>query len=130
MNATTAATVRIKEVAFTGYPVTDMARARAFYEGVLGLKVSTSFEHEGRFWVEYDIGATTLALSNMSAEMWKPSPDGPSIALEVENFEEAVAALKERGVKFCLEPISTGFCSLAVVSDPDGNSVTIHRRNG
>ena len=34
--------ITIKEIAFTGYPVTDMARSRAFYEGVLGLKVSTS----------------------------------------------------------------------------------------
>ena len=28
----------ITEIAFTGTPVTDMQRARAFYEGVLGLR--------------------------------------------------------------------------------------------
>ena len=49
MNATAIApAVRIKEVAFTGYPVTDMTRARAFYETVLGLKPGTVFDHEGK----------------------------------------------------------------------------------
>src|SRR6059036_3286592 len=30
--------IRYREIAFVAYPVTDMARARKFYEGVLGLK--------------------------------------------------------------------------------------------
>ena len=30
--------LKVTEIAFTCYPVTDMARARKFYEGVLGLK--------------------------------------------------------------------------------------------
>ena len=42
----------IKEIAFTAYPVTDMARARAFYEGVLGLTVETN---HGDKWVEYGL---------------------------------------------------------------------------
>lgn len=120
--------VRIKEIAFTGYPVTDLARARVFYESVLGLKQSTAFEHEGAAWIEYDVGAGTLAISNMMSS-WKPSPDGPSIAFEVEDFDAAVAALRQAGVKFMLEPMIGEVCSLAVVADPDGNGVAIHRRN-
>ena len=54
-------TLQVIEMAFTGYPVTDMARARAFYEGILNLKTSMVYEHETRAWVEYDIGAGTLA---------------------------------------------------------------------
>ena len=122
--------VRIVEVAFTGYPVTDIERAKAFYEGLLGLKVAVAFEHGGRHWIEYEIGGTTLAISNMSSEQWKASADGPVMSFEVENFEEAVEALRAGGVKFLLEPMATGVCSMTVVSDPDGNSVKIHRRNG
>ncbi len=122
--------VRIVEVAFTGYPVTDIERAKAFYEGLLGLKVAVAFEHGGRHWIEYEIGGTTLAISNMSSEQWKASADGPVMSFEVENFEEAVEALRAGGVKFLLEPMATGVCSMTVVSDPDGNSVMIHRRNG
>jgi catechol 2,3-dioxygenase-like lactoylglutathione lyase family enzyme len=32
--------MKIKALAFVGIPVTDMKRARSFYEDVLGLKVS------------------------------------------------------------------------------------------
>lgn len=120
--------IRIKEIAFTGYPVTDIARARRFYEGLLGLQVTIQFEHEGRHWIEYDIGRATLAISNMSAEKWKPSPDGPSLALEVEDFDAALAALKAAKVKFFLEPMDSGVCRMAVIADPDGNSLVVHQR--
>jgi catechol 2,3-dioxygenase-like lactoylglutathione lyase family enzyme len=131
MNTTDTPTqVRIKEIAYTGYPVTDLARSRAFYEGLLGLKTSTVFDHEGRGWIEYDVGTSTLAITNMSSEHWKPSHDGPSIAFEVEDFDAAIGAMKAAGVTFYVEPMNTGVCSLAAVADPDGNSVILHRRNG
>lgn len=120
--------INITAIAFTGYPVTDMPRARAFYEQVLGLKSTVVFEHDGKHWIEYDVGPSTLAISNMSAEMWKPSPDGPAIALEVGDFDAAIAALKAAGVKFLLEPMDSGVCRMAIVTDPDGNSLCIHHR--
>jgi catechol 2,3-dioxygenase-like lactoylglutathione lyase family enzyme len=121
--------IRVTEIAFTGYPVTDMARARRFYEGLLGLKPSAAFDHDGREWVEYDVGPATIAVTNMSQDQWRPSSDGPAVALEVENFDEAVAALRGADVMFCVEPLESPSCRLAVVSDPDGNSIAIHRRN-
>jgi catechol 2,3-dioxygenase-like lactoylglutathione lyase family enzyme len=121
-------TLQVIEMAFTGYPVTDMARARAFYEGILNLKTSMVYEHETRAWVEYDIGAGTLAVTNMSVEKWKPSVDGPAVALEVADFDAAVAVLRAGGVRFSLEPMDSGVCHLAVVHDPDGNAIAIHKR--
>lgn len=119
--------LRVTEIAFTGYPVTDMPRARAFYEGVLNLKTSKVFDHEGKSWIEYDIGPSTLAISDMAPE-WKASSDGPSVALEVANFDEAIAALRAASVKFQLEPTESPVCHLAIVLDPDGNSLAIHKR--
>lgn len=121
--------INITAIAFTGYPVTDMPRARAFYEQVLGLKSTVVFEHDGKHWIEYDIGPGTLAISNMSAEMWKPSSDGPAVALEVADFDAAIAALKAAKVKFLLEAMDGGVCRMAVVTDPDGNSLCIHYRH-
>ena len=120
--------INITAIAFTGYPVTDIARARAFYEQTLGLRSSTVFEHEGRHWIEYDIGPAPLAVTNMSAEKWKPSSDGPVVALEVADFDAAVATLRAAGTPFLIEPMDSGVCRLAVVADPDGNSLTIHQR--
>ena len=120
--------IKIKEIAYTGYPVTDVVRARKFYEGVLGLKTSHQFEHDGKHWIEYEIGPATLAISNMSGENWKPSPDGPVVALEVEDFDATVNALRDAQVVFALEPMDTGVCRMAFILDPDGNSLAIHRR--
>ncbi len=120
--------IQVTEIAFTGYPVTDIARARAFYENILRLQVSTTFEHDGRHWIEYDIGPGTLAISNMAPE-WKPSRDGPSIALEVADFDAAIAELRAAGVTFVIEPTPSPVCRIAIIADPDGNSVAIHKRN-
>lgn len=121
--------LRIKEIAFTGYPVTDIARARGFYEQVLGLAITARFEHEGKNWIEYDIGPSTLAISNMSGAQWKPSADGPSVALEVEDFDAAIAVLRAANVTFVLEPMDSGVCRMAIMLDPDGNSLAIHQRH-
>lgn len=121
------ATIRVREIAFTCYPVIDVARARAFYEGVLGLMVTTKFEHDGKHWIEYDIGPGTLAISNMS-DQWKPSANGPSAALEVEDFDAAIDALRGARTTFSLEPMDSGVCRLAIVLDPEGNSLAIHQR--
>ena len=120
--------INATSIAFTGYPVTDIVRARAFYEEVLGLKTGDTWEHEGRHWIEYDLGPATLAISDMSAQ-WKPSSDGPSVALEVADFEAAIATLREHKVTFDLEPMDSPVCRLAIIHDPDGNSIAIHRRN-
>jgi predicted enzyme related to lactoylglutathione lyase len=45
-------TAMIESVAFITYPVSDIARSRRFYEGVLGLKLT----HEAfDAWFEYDL---------------------------------------------------------------------------
>jgi predicted enzyme related to lactoylglutathione lyase len=120
--------MKVVEIAFTGYPVTDLKRARAFYEEALGLKMSRYFgENDTTGWVEYDIGSATLSIGN-GAPDWKPSPDGGSVGLEVDDFGAAIQRLKSHGVKFRLEPMETPVCHIAVILDPDGNSLCIHKR--
>ena len=119
--------MKVTEIAFTGYPVTDLKRSRQFYEVVLSLKPSHVFGDDSKAWVEYDIGPGTLAITN-GAPDWKPSAGGGAVALEVEDFEAATKQLKASGVVFRLEPMETPVCHMAVVADPDGNSITIHKR--
>ena len=119
--------MKVLEIAFVGYPVTDLKRARRFYEQTLGLTASHIFGDETTAWIEYDIGAGTLSITN-GAPNWKPSPSGGSAGLEVADFSAAIAKLKADSTTFYLEPIETPVCSMAVVADPDGNSLTIHCR--
>jgi predicted enzyme related to lactoylglutathione lyase len=116
--------MKIKKIAFVGVPVTDMKRAREFYEGVLGLKVSD--EMMAGKWIEYSLSEGTLALANVG-EQWSPSDQGTGAAFEVEDFDEAIKHLKDQHVRFAAEPFETPCCHMAVVQDPDGNKLIIHK---
>jgi predicted enzyme related to lactoylglutathione lyase len=120
--------MKIIEVAFTGYPVTDIERAQAFYEGILKLEPSRTFESPNGSWIEYDLGDSVFAISNVSKE-WKPSGDGPAIAFEVDDFDAAVQQIRANDVRFVAEPFDTPACRMTIVSDPDGNTFILHKRH-
>jgi predicted enzyme related to lactoylglutathione lyase len=116
--------MKITEIAFVGIPVTDISRARKFYEEVLGLTVSD--EMMSGKWIEYAIGENTLAIANVG-EQWRPSDQGTGAALEVENFEKAIKQLKDQRIPFAVEPFEMPCCHMAVVQDPDGSKLIIHK---
>ena len=116
--------MKIKAIGFVAIPVTDIKRARSFYEDVLGLKVSD--EMMSGKWTEYFVGENTLAIANVG-DQWTPSDQGTSAALEVEDFDEAIRRLKDQQVRFAAEPFETPCCQMAVVQDPDGNKFIIHK---
>jgi predicted enzyme related to lactoylglutathione lyase len=118
--------MKVTEIAFVAYPVTDLARARKFYEQTLGLVPSRLMGSE-ETWVEYDLGPATLAIGSGVPE-WKPAAGGGSVGLEVENFDESIEHLSRDGFAPFMGPFETPVCHLAVVSDPDGNSITIHKK--
>lgn len=119
--------MKITEVAFSCYAVKDMAVARSFYEGILGLAPAQVTDTPNGQWVEYEIGPHTVSLG--CAPGFVPSPDGCTVAFEVDDFEAAIAELRQAGVKFRIEPFPTPVCRMAMIFDPDGNSLCIHRRN-
>ena len=116
--------MKIKAIGFVAVPVTDINRARSFYEEVLGLKASDEMM-QGR-WIEYDVGDDTLAIANVS-DTWTPSDQGTGAAFEVEDFDDAIKRLKDRQVPFAGEPFETPCCHMAVIQDPDGNKLMIHK---
>ncbi len=116
--------MKIKEIGFVAIPVTDIPRARKFYEDVLGLKVSD--EMMSGKWVEYGVGDATLAIANVN-DTWRPSDQGTGAALEVEDFDDAIMRSKDCHVRFAAEPFETPCCHMAIVQDPDGNKLIIHK---
>ena len=79
--------------AFSGFAVDDLEKAKAFYEGTLGLR--TSEEH----------GLMTLHLAGDRPTLVYPKPDHEPATYTVLNFpvediDAAVEALMERGVAF------------------------------
>ena len=119
--------MKFTEIAFTAYPATDLSESRTFYEVVLGLKPTMVSSHgEDGGWVEYEIGAHILSIGK--APGMHPSADGPSCGLECEDFDETISALKAAGVTFSMEPFDTPVCRMAMVLDPAGNTLIIHKR--
>ena len=102
--------MKIKAIGFVAIPVTDVKRARSFYEEVLGLR--TSDEVMGGKWIEYAVGEDTLAIANLS-NTWTPSDQGTGAAFEVEDFDVArhpldrPVRLKRRVVTWLLCKIRT-----------------------
>ena len=116
-----------KKVAFTMYPITDVTRARTFYEETLGLKRGSMGNKGERYWIEYDLpGGGCLALTNFVPD--KPSDAaGGTIALEVEDLDRLIADLKSKGVTFKSEIIHSPVCRMAVCLDSEGNSLLLHQ---
>ncbi len=113
-----------KSIAFFVYTVTDIGRARKFYEETLGLKLGMNFQD---VWIEYELGDGTLAITNVDMGH-KAGALGGAVALEVDDYEKAIGTLKGRHARFVMDTYETPVCHFAVVADPDGNQVMIHKR--
>ncbi len=118
--------IDIKEVAFVLHPVTDIPRARAFYEKLLGLKAGMDLEFAlGMSWIEYDAGGVAIAVSNA----YPPAgTGGASIALEVADLDQALASIKEAGVPVTIEPVDFAPCRMFGINSPDGHAIVFHQR--
>ena len=79
--------------------------------------------------------ASRRALGNVTLAIWKPEEQGVElesgashgIALRVADVAAARAELEAKGVEFVVERDS-GVCDMAFFTDPDGNSLILHRR--
>lgn len=132
MEANTKATdmkgIGFKELAFVGYAVTDFAKAKAFYGEILGLKETVCLgEGEDIGWMEYDLAGQTLALAK-AFDHWNPDANGGQVCLEVHDLDAAMSYLKERRVQIILDIQDYPHCRLALIADPDGNTLTLHQR--
>jgi catechol 2,3-dioxygenase-like lactoylglutathione lyase family enzyme len=115
----------ITEIAFFCYPVSDISRSRDFYENILGLKLSRNFRDE---WLEYDLSGTSFAITTMDTTHIAGAK-GAVVAFEVADLDAFVGRLKQRQVQFVLDTSASPVCRFAVVADPDGNEVIVHKRN-
>jgi predicted enzyme related to lactoylglutathione lyase len=117
----------VERVDFVSIPVQDLKRADEFYGRTLGLARNPSSNER---WVEYELGNVTLALVS-------PEAMGPDfrarghqmpIALRVADVDAARAKLEAEGVVFHHGTVDSGVCHIASFSDPDGNTLQLHRR--
>jgi catechol 2,3-dioxygenase-like lactoylglutathione lyase family enzyme len=117
-----------KIIAFV--PITDWARARAFYEGVLGLRL---VEEEKPFALVFDANGIMLRVTPGGEH--KPAP-GTVLGWEVEEIESTVERLTTAGVVFLRYPgmndgdplgiwTSPSSARVAWFHDPDKNVLSL-----
>ncbi len=113
-----------QKVAFTMYPVKDAQRARAFYEGTLGLTVGS--HSSSGVWTEYDLpGGGCLALFETN-DIEPSAAAGGCVAFEVDDLDALIARLKGEGVTFKAEMIHSPVCRMSVIVDSEGNAILLH----
>jgi predicted enzyme related to lactoylglutathione lyase len=119
--------IGFKELAFVGYSVTDFNKARWFYGEILGLTETVCMgEGDDIGWMEYDLAGQTLALAK-AFEHWMPDANGGQACLEVHDLDSAVSYLKQQQVRIVSDIQDFPHCRLALISDPDGNTLTLHQ---
>jgi predicted enzyme related to lactoylglutathione lyase len=116
--------IQVKEFAFVFHPVTDVARARDFYEKLLGLKTGFQLEFApGQWWIEYDVAGQALAISNAM-----PGTPASSLTLEVVSLDDALATTRAAGATIAFEVMEFPPCRMFGIKDPDGNQIGLHQR--
>ncbi len=112
----------VRDMAFVAYSVSDVPRARRFYEEVVGLQRGHSF---GDRVVEFAVGSTTFAIDGDPPGIEPGSSSGAMF--EVDDIVTMRRLLFERGVEIT-DVHESPVCYFAFASDPDGNGFGIHER--
>lgn len=109
----------------SGYMVKDAPRAIAFYRDVLGLEPARVYPEDRGAEYEFPDG-TTFGLWGGGGRIMPFQPSN-GILFAVDNFDEAVAAVKALGLPILMEN-ETPVCRMAMINDTEGNMVTLHHR--
>jgi catechol 2,3-dioxygenase-like lactoylglutathione lyase family enzyme len=115
----------VERTDFVSVPVTDMERAKRFYEDTLGLPRISE-----RGFPEYRLGENVsvylIRMEDVGGE-WT-APHSAHVALRVPDVAETRKELEAKGVEFDGDILDTGVCHMAFFKDPDGNQFMLHRR--
>ena len=118
--------MRITGILHTSFLTSDLARSRAFYEGVLGLSPDPERPVMSYGGVWYDVAPNQqihlLLLPDPEAGLQRPAYGGRDrhVALAVSDLGQLIARLERAGIACTLSSSGRGalFCR-----DPDGNAL-------
>lgn len=100
--------------------VDDVPKTVAFYEDTLGAKKIQELEFRGIPIVRLEMDGLPLTISQQIH-----AGVGDHIGLAVDDFEAAVAGLRDRGVEFIVEPTDMGFAKFAFIKDAAGTTLEV-----
>lgn len=100
--------------------VDDVPKTVAFYQDTLGAKKIQELEFRGIPIVRLEMDGLPLTISQQIH-----AGVGDHIGLAVDDFEAAIAGLRDRGVEFIVEPTDMGFAKFAFIKDAAGTTLEV-----
>ncbi|MDQ3758581.1 MAG: VOC family protein [Actinomycetota bacterium] len=116
----------VQGVDFICVPTRDFAKAKVFYESVLGLEMSKQWGDMPAG--EFETGSLTIAVMQADAFQIEFAPHRFPISFRVDDVAARKEELEAQGVEFHTDVIDSGVCHQAIFSDPDGNALNLHHR--
>ena len=111
--------------------VKDMSRAKAFYEGVLAVKLNALESPEpsvGTMWafpMDQNAAGASGALASMQGQ--QPSGNGTIVYFKCDDCAVEAKRASAHGGKIMKDKFGIGqYGFIALVTDPDGNVVGLH----
>jgi catechol 2,3-dioxygenase-like lactoylglutathione lyase family enzyme len=121
---------QIRQIDYTVIFVRDMETMRHFYGSVMEFPLQRTLSDT---WIEYRIGANTLALAARGGLFNDPPPPHGALSLQMafrvppDMVAKCAAALEERGVKLSHPLTDHAFGHRTIFfRDPDGNVIEIY----
>jgi catechol 2,3-dioxygenase-like lactoylglutathione lyase family enzyme len=116
----------IKAIKFVSIPVVDQERALSFYTGKLGFQVLTDQPHtdppqnDKRRWIELGLPGAETGIVLFGG--------GTNITFMSNNVTKTYEELRQRGVEFTREPVTSHWGASATFRDSEGNTFVLSSR--
>ena len=109
-------------------PVNDLARAKSFYESILGVELTQSEMGPNKMaWFPMELGAAGAAGTLIKGDAYSPSQDGTLVYLHVDEIEVTLGKINDSGGKTLMPRMSIGQHGfIAQFEDSEGNRVALH----
>ena len=109
-------------------PVTDMARAKKFYEAVFGIEITDSEMGPNKMgWFPMEMGAAGAAGTLIKGDGYTPSHDGSLVYINVDKIDPTIGAINGNGGKTLMPRMDIGEHGfIAHFEDTEGNRVALH----
>ncbi len=110
-------------------PVWDLERSERFWKDLLGIERHPTPSYHPSMVVFLDLGNTMIHLVRYGDDVPRPDPRSTHLAIEVDDLDDAVSAVKACGLRVLHEPFSRqdGVRSFYFI-DIDNNRVELVQR--
>ena len=109
-------------------PVSDLSRAKKFYEAVFGVEITeTEMGPNKMGWFPMEMGAAGCTGTLIQGEGYTPSYEGTLVYINVDAIEPTLEAIGKHGGKMLMPRVGIGQHGfIAHFEDTEGNRVAVH----